>query len=348
MMECKGTQERLSAYLEGVVSPEERKLVEEHLNSCPQCRTAFVDRKRAAELIRDLEEVEPPAWLTSKIMSRVRAENESKRGVLRKLFYPLHIKVPIEAFATVLIAVIAVYVFKAVEPEMKRAQLPVPSAQIVTREEGPQPSRQAGAESPALRSKTTLKDHTSVAPARGGEAARKEEKPFSPGPAEETVTAKKKQVPAERPEEVRETAGALKKQGLAELRQAPGPAAREGESIGLADTARATRERPKLAAAPMAKEAAVIKPGPIDVTVNVQDVRVAGQEVEKILGQFGARKIERESREGRELLAAELKAQSVKEFLEKLKDIGETKEKGMPRDIPEGDLAIRVDIVRNP
>jgi hypothetical protein len=29
MMECKGTQERLSAYLEGVVSPEERKLVEE-------------------------------------------------------------------------------------------------------------------------------------------------------------------------------------------------------------------------------------------------------------------------------------------------------------------------------
>jgi hypothetical protein len=347
-MECKGTQERLSAYLEGVVSPEEKKLIEGHLNSCPQCRTAFADLKKTGELIRDLEEVEPPAWLTPQIMSRVRAENERKRGVLRKLFYPLHIKVPIEAFATVLIAVIAVYVFRAVEPEMKRAQLPVPSAQVVTREEAQQPSREPGAESLALGGKIALKDYPPVAPAREREAARKEEKPFSPGPAEETVTAKKKQAPAERSEEMTETTGILKKQDFAEMRQAPRPAAREGESIGLADAARAMRERPKLAAAPVAKEAAVIKPGPIDVTVNVQDVRVAGQQVEKILGQLGARKIERESREGRELLAAELKAQSVKEFLEKLKDIGETKEKGIPRDIPEGDMAIRVDIVRNP
>jgi hypothetical protein len=199
-----------------------------------------------------------------------------------------------------------------------------------------------------LRSKTALKDHPPIPPARGGEAAQKEDKPFSPGPAEETVTAKKKEAPAERSEEVTKPAGVLKKQDLAELRQAPQPAAREGESIALSDAARTTRERQKLATGPMAKEAAVIKPGPIDVTVNVKDVRVAGQEVEKILGQLGARKIERESREGREVLAGELKAQNVREFLEKLKDIGEIKEKGIPRDIPEGDMAIRVDIVSNP
>ena len=347
-MECKGTQERLSAYLEEVVSPEERKLIEGHLNSCQQCRSAFADLKKVGELLKDVEEVEPPAWLTQKIMSRVRAENERKRGVLRKLFYPLHIKVPIEAFATVLIAVIAVYVFRAVEPEMKRAQLPVPPAPIVTREEAPKASQERKAESLALLGKTALKDHPPIPPARGDEAAQKEDKPFSPQPAGETVTAKKKEAPAERSEEVTKPAGVLKKQDLADLRQAPRPAAREGESIALSDAARATPERQKLAAAPVAREAAVIKPGPIDVTVNVKDVKVAGQEVEKFLGQFGARKIERESREGREVLAAELKAQNVKEFLEKLKDIGETKEKGIPRDIPEGDMAIRVNIVRNP
>jgi hypothetical protein len=250
-MECKDIREKLSAYLEGSVSPEERRLIEEHLNSCQECGNNLADLKKAGELVKDLAEVEPPAWLTQKIMSRVRAEGERKKGIFQKLFYPLHIKVPIQALATVFVAVIAVYVFRAVEPEMKLAHLPAPTEPMITRKEAPQPSKE-------------------------------------------------------------------------------------------------TRERKKLAAAPMVKESAVVKPGPVDLTVRVKDVRIAGREVENFLVQLGARKIKREFSEEKEVLTAELNALKAKEFLEKLKAIGEIKEKGMPLDISEGDIAIRVEIVSIP
>ena len=94
-MECKGIKEKLCAYLEGIVSPEEKRIIEEHLPSCPECRKNLADLKKAGELVKDLAEVEPPAWFTQKIMSRIRAEEEKKKGLWQKLFYPLHIKIPI-------------------------------------------------------------------------------------------------------------------------------------------------------------------------------------------------------------------------------------------------------------
>jgi hypothetical protein len=313
-MECKDIRGKLSAYLEGSVSPEESRLIEEHLNSCQECRTRLEELKKAGELVKNLGEVEPPAWLTPKIMSRVRAEEEKKRGIFQKLFYPLHIKVPIEALATVLIAVTAVYVFRAVEPEMKLAHLPAPTESMITRKEAPQPSKEAAADFLSPGEKTAPKEHkeretdrvSAVPRGTGGEAIKKEE----------SLMAKEKET--------------------------------ERESIALAGAAKETRERKKLAAAPMVKESAVVKPGPVDLTVRVKDVRIAGREVENFLGQLGARKIKRESSEEKEVLTAELNALKAKQFLEKLKAIGEIKEKGVPLDISEGDIAIRVEIVSIP
>jgi hypothetical protein len=56
----------------------------------------------------------------------------------------------------------------------------------------------------------------------------------------------------------------------------------------------------------------------------------------------------RESHEGREILTAELKAKNVREFLDKLKAVGEIKEKSISPEIAEGNIAIRVEIVSNP
>ena len=313
-MECKDIREKLSAYLEGSVSPEESRLIEEHLNSCQECRTSLEELKKAGELVKNLGEVEPPAWLTPKIMSRVRAEEEKKRGIFQKLFYPLHIKVPIEALTTVLIAVTAVYVFRAVEPEMKLAHLPAPTEPMITRKEAPQPSKETAADFLSPREKTAPKEHkeretdrvSAVPRGTGGEVIKKEE----------SLMAKEKET--------------------------------ERESIALADAAKETRERKKLAAAPMVKESAVVKPGPVDLTVRVKDVRIAGREVENFLGQLGARKIKRESSEEKEVLTAELKAMQVKEFLEKLKVIGEVSDKDIPLDTPAGDVIIRIEIVSIP
>ena len=91
-----------------------------------------------------------------------------------------------------------------------------------------------------------------------------------------------------------------------------------------------------------------MKPRLIMITVNVKNMNAAGGKVENLLSQLGARKITKESLEGREVLTTELIAPQVKEFLEKLKAIGEVKEKGLPPDISKGDVTIRVELVSSP
>ncbi len=355
MMECKDIREKLSFYLEGTLPAEEKRLIGEHLNSCPQCGTALQDLKRTEELVKNLEEVEPPAWMTQKIMARVRAEQEKKRGIFQKLFYPLHIKVPIEALATVLIAVVAVYVFRAVEPEMKSMPVPPAVGPIITREEAPKPSREPAVDTLAPHAKDANQeqrrsDKDTVAPAPPASAfqARQEEKSSLSRPAEQPLAAKKKENVAESQGELGGASRALKKQEPSELKAASPPPLQERESLALSDMAQDARERKKMAPAPKAMETAALKPEPIEVSVIVKDVRVASREIETFLGQAGATNIKRESHEGREILTAELKAKNVREFLDKLKAVGEIKEKAISPEIAEGNIAIRVEIVSNP
>ena len=99
-MMCSEIENRLPAYLEDLLSPEERKSIAGHLASCPHCSRAFADLKKAEELVHGLGELEPPPFFEERIMSRVREEAGQKQGILRKFFFPLHIKIPIQTLAT--------------------------------------------------------------------------------------------------------------------------------------------------------------------------------------------------------------------------------------------------------
>ena len=119
MINCARCNEQLSAYIDGIVTAEEKKLIEEHLSMCEHCSLALSELKKTQETLRNLEEVEPPPWFTQKIMNRVRKEAESKKGLLQRLFYPLHIKIPMEALATCLVVILALFIYKNTEPERK-------------------------------------------------------------------------------------------------------------------------------------------------------------------------------------------------------------------------------------
>jgi len=123
-MKCSEVQKRQSAYIEGIISAEERVLIDEHLKTCQRCKESLADLRKTVEYIQKLEEIEPPAWLTQRVMVRVRSEAEPKRGILQRLFYPLHIKVPIEAVTAILIAMTTIYIFKGIQPEIKLAKVP--------------------------------------------------------------------------------------------------------------------------------------------------------------------------------------------------------------------------------
>jgi anti-sigma factor ChrR (cupin superfamily) len=123
-MECGDLREKLSAYLDGDVSVEERAAMDAHLEICQDCRDAFADLEKTVGYLRGMEDVEPPAWLAQKVMTTVRKEAESRQRWRRKLLYPLYLKVPAQAAALVLIVVVGLYVFRATEPEMKVAMAP--------------------------------------------------------------------------------------------------------------------------------------------------------------------------------------------------------------------------------
>ncbi|MEJ2183836.1 MAG: DUF2275 domain-containing protein [Nitrospirota bacterium] len=125
-MNCNDIRNRLSDYLDGEASAEERKAVEEHIEGCPACRRELSELARTLTHLRSLSEVEPPPFFTQRVMRRVTEEAEPKRKILRMLFFPLHVKLPVEAVAVALVAIAAVYIFNATRPEveMKLASKP--------------------------------------------------------------------------------------------------------------------------------------------------------------------------------------------------------------------------------
>ena len=154
MTECGQIERMLPEYLEESLPPEERVRVAKHLTSCAKCRMALEDGKKTRLLVGNLEEVEPPPGFAQKIMVQVREEDRKKRGLLKKLFYPLHIKVPIQAVATVVIAALAIQVYRSVEPQKIATQPPGLSAPAVSapaapKEEPLQEIRQGIPPSPA-------------------------------------------------------------------------------------------------------------------------------------------------------------------------------------------------------
>ena len=157
-MTCKEIEVLLPGMIDDALPETEKKRIEAHLETCAPCRIALADLKKSDERVKSLEDVDPPPWLKTRVMARVREEAGQKEGILRKLFFPLHVKVPIQALATVLIAVVAWNVYKTGEPEFRQM---APSSTAVQGERRaqapPEPAPAAGHgrrdESPAAREK---------------------------------------------------------------------------------------------------------------------------------------------------------------------------------------------------
>jgi hypothetical protein len=313
-MECRGVREKLSGYLEGTATGEEKRLIKEHLDSCASCQEALQDLEKTRDLLRNLEKVEPPPWMTQKIMDRVRQEADRRRGIFHRFFYPLHIKIPVEALAMVFIAVIAVYVYRAVEPELKQAASPLP---------GPPP-------------------------ATGKRLSRTDEKQFSPKLAEESPAAKKKQKPAEGYPEEKKTAPMADRQELSPSPQTAQEIAREKGTMGLLATGREAQEPQKRPAAARMERPAGKKTGPFAIRLSVRKNEAARKEIGEILRQLAAGEIKDSAGEKNKAVTAEVKGEKLHLFLQKLGEIGEIKEKDLPAMVPEGNIAIRIEIVTTP
>jgi anti-sigma factor RsiW len=296
-MECTEVQKRLSAYIEEVVSPKQRALIDAHLKGCKQCKRALADLKKTIEYVQGLEEVESPAWLTQKVMAGVRSEAEAKGGIFKKIFYPFHIKLPLEALALVLVAVGAIYIFKAMQPEMKLARAPM------EHEESAPPPRAPGI----------------------GEVHDVAEDTRHPAePAVQFRDTDKEKTRARKP------VGVVKAPADAAKREEAAPSAGIASTDQLERRALSSLEESKKTV--IEPEAQAVR-----FVVNVKTIEPATQDTEETLRKLGGRKIKTESLRDKTIINAEIDSKQMKELFDQLNLIGEVQEERAASEAWKGD-----------
>ena len=351
-MTCKEIEGLLPGMIDGALPDAEKRRIETHLETCASCRKALADLRMSDERVKNLEEVEPPPWLKTRVMAQVRQEARQKEGILRKLFFPLHVKVPIQALATVLIAFVAWNVYKTGEPEFRQMAPSSTAVQEAPRAQAPQePAPAAGIskrdETPATREKKTFapppQPGKQAAPQRT--ATLREETTADAEMPVERLRAAKRAAEAPKDEDAWKGAGSAR---TAEADRALEAQARDQKQKAMKAPAGAVakeagKQEARPSASPMPSAAALPRPD-LEVTLRARDPGSAAAETEAVLSQLGAQAVERQSREGRVILTARIRTEQIEVLRGKLKSIGFVQESVQVAPGPGGSLTIRIEI----
>jgi hypothetical protein len=292
MKKCKDIEKLLPLYPNDLRSPDEEEMVRRHLASCSACTEKLATLEKTKRLVSDLGGVAPPPWLRQKIMAAVR-EKATKKSVWGKWFDPLHIKIPVQIAATLVVAVFAVYLYRAGEDTMKKAVVPpVPSQERQQESFHPKQSETSGK----------------------GFVSQNNQEIHAPSPLPEG----KRSAAAEISEVLGKQAGV----DMHSDESASRPASKDIVSSGTA----MKRERPASALDAVSKTQRafdvsdhVQKP---DISLAVADVEQSAADVESILVRLKARKIVQRTTDGEILFFAEMKNQTMKDLIAQLKLIG--------------------------
>jgi hypothetical protein len=341
-------KKKLSEYLDGELEAEEKAYVEEHLASCEDCSATLAELKKTLQHMSALDEVEPPPWFAEKVMQRVREEAE-KESFFRKLFYPLRIKLPLEALALVLVAVVAYYAVEAMRPGlvMKEAVLTeeevrVPSPGWTDEKKAFHPEGE-GEEKPFAPS-TQVKEpedeslweqeeieRRAVAPkSRLKSAAKPLREPEERAALMKSEAAPEKSMAKERGLHFREVEAPAKV-----ARKAPEP---EGEAV---------MDRLSMEESRYAGMAATLPEPSLVLSVAVEDVGFAREDIERIIAKMGGSLIDKD-REPENVVMAELSSDKVDGFIAALGLVGELKSKALMEEVGSGQIVVMIELLEEP
>lgn len=361
MKKCSAIENLLPLYEEGILSEAEKRVVEEHLSVCSACQKELARLQRAGQMVHNLPEVEEPPWFKQKIMAQVR-EEAGKSSFVRKWFYPLRIKIPVQIMATLVIAVLAVYIYRSGQDEARRILpgAPPPAVETQTQQIPKQVPQTGKTDLPSAASpengvsRDALEQNkTSPVQPSAGAAARKSEAPADKSPAAYDADASMSRALAVNKDEIRETSPAVQKEAgrplpqIAEREKKPGEqvarmAEKKKESVLMSAPAapRAMGAAAETQSSPMPRAVAVPE---AKVFMQVGDPNAAAAEVEKILAGFDAKKMSRRQLDGKTMVTADVSAANWKEMLTKLKTVGLVEEKASPVDIS-GMIRVMIEI----
>jgi hypothetical protein len=356
MSKCHDIQKLLPLYEEGILADAEKQAVEDHLARCADCRREVTLLQKADRLVKNLSSVEEPPWFQQRIMARVRAE-AGKKSFWQKWLSPLGVKVPVQIMATIVIAVLAVYIYRSgddqvqrilpgalppeIEGQVQRTPAPAPVPEVKPQASEEVSSTVVQKKSPALEKRK--KDKDTEVPSNDRRLREKE----MPETKSEGIQVKGDSIPKESDKAEEPLSQTLQAQGN-EFKSAPERMPdSEREPAHRASTAMERKKEAYKMAAPSAvgsmAPSAAVKPQ-ASIFLLADDPDAASEEAEKILARHGARKVTKRITQGRTVIRAEISGREWKEVLSKFKRIGIVEERSSPGDAGEPLVPVLIEV----
>ena len=117
-MTCDEARAAFSDLYDGALSGEPLAALDRHLDGCAACREEWDIFLKTLQAVAELGGAEPSPGFASRVLGQVETPTRWQR-VARALFFPVRVKVPIQALALALVALTAVMIFQR-SPELRR------------------------------------------------------------------------------------------------------------------------------------------------------------------------------------------------------------------------------------
>jgi hypothetical protein len=229
-MTCHEARELFSALIDDALGGEERVVLDAHLATCADCGRELQRVQDTVALLRAVEPARAPSGFVDRVLEAARPASWPRR-LLRALFLPWPVKLPVEAAAVVLVTVGVVYLYQAT-PELQQAarlESPAPTVAEAPRAATPQPSETSiekkDAPAPPRARAENLQRSTASSDTSGDTEQRRDRQNFQrdaePAPSAGMVAGGKTEAPPARSGRVPET------------RESPAPAAPESPADAL-------------------------------------------------------------------------------------------------------------------
>lgn len=335
-MEHTDIRRKLSAYLDGALGAADRAKIYAHLAGCGSCRKALSDLERTIGRLKSLPELEPPPWLHARIMARVREEALPQQAFWRRIFLPLQVKLPLEAFAIVFICITGYYIARMTAPQaplttpfpapQEKAQPApqhptAPSTKAPVKALPPAPQAAPGIPAPIPQHKEGILTYAPPPPPAASATA--------PSLPEADSVAADKWVEAQREAEWaarRDSYNASSR--MAQKRAMPDETRYSTRSSGTSPGAGASRELWPERSEPEAMEERAASPNPaeqprqIEFALRVDDPAGAVSAIEEAVTRAGGKIVRRVYGEASHLLFVQAGAQNVPALFARLQRIG--------------------------
>jgi len=101
-MKCSQIKKRLSAFLDGEVSEQERQFITEHLKSCDSCRKELEELSQVSDILDIIQEVEVSPYFITRLKQRI--TDQEQKSLIRLPLTEWIRRALVPAVTTILVA----------------------------------------------------------------------------------------------------------------------------------------------------------------------------------------------------------------------------------------------------